>query len=171
MFGKIAERISTLANYVGMSCIFVLMILGIVGIVARFAGAPLSGILSLSVFMLVGSVYLSMAYAQLRKSHVAVEFLVTKLHTTPRLFLRTISTLLTAVACLILVRACWPYAWASWRADECMHGEPFYPIYPSKLSVAVGVSILLIQVIADIAKAVRSLRVKSEHSKNSKRDV
>jgi TRAP-type mannitol/chloroaromatic compound transport system permease small subunit len=45
-------------------------------------------------------------------------------------------------------------------ADEHMQGEPFYPIYPSKLSIGLGFSILLFQVIADILKAVKSLRVR-----------
>jgi TRAP-type C4-dicarboxylate transport system permease small subunit len=110
MFEKIAERLSTYANYVGMACIFLLMLFGIVGIITRFAGAPLSGILSLSVFMLVGAVYFSIGYGQLRKSHVAVEFLVINLPTTPRLFLKTISTFLAGVACIFLVWASWPYA-------------------------------------------------------------
>jgi TRAP-type C4-dicarboxylate transport system permease small subunit len=162
MFEKIAERLSTYANYVGMLCIFLLMLFGIVGIITRFAGAPLSGILTLSVFMLVGAVYFSIGYGQLRKSHVAVEFLVIKLPTTPRLFLKTISTFLAGVACIFLVWASWPYAWASLVVDEHMQGEPFYPIYPSKLSIGLGFSILLFQVIADILKAVKSFRARSE---------
>lgn len=171
MFVKIVERISLLTNYLSELLIFALMAIGVVGVVARFIGYPISGIVRLSVFVLIGSMYLAFAYAQLRKSHVAVTFLVSRMRIAHRSLLTTITGLLSLVACIILILGIWPYALASLEAGEIMGGEPFYPLWPAKLIMGVAVSILLLQIIADFVKAVGILRAKAEGFENSNLDV
>jgi len=173
VFGRcttIAERISSFINHISTWLLFSLMIAGIAGIVARYARAPIDGILTLSVFLLIGFVFFSLAYAQLRKRHVAIEFFVLRVGIGIRLLLRAITMLISAGACLILVLASWPYAWKSLEAGERMDGPPFFPIYPAKLSVSVGVSFLLLQIIVDLFKALKAARSQSEHFNHSKRD-
>ena len=171
MFVKIVERTSFLANCISELLIVALMVVGIVGIVTRFAGYPISGILRLSVFVLVGSMYFAFAYAQLRKSHVALEFFVLRMRTDHRSLLRTIAMFLSVVACIILVLGIWPYAWASLETGECMDGEPFYPLWPVKFCAGVAASILLLQIISDFVKAVVILRAKTEDSENPNAEV
>lgn len=161
MFSRTPERISSAVNYFGTWCIFALMLIGIIGIITRFAGAPLSGIISLSIFIFIGIVYLSFAYVQVCDNHVAVHLFTSRLPSKARLVLKAVTSFLSAVACFFLVWASWPYAWESLMIGERMHGEPYYPIYPAKLCVAVGATIFLIQLIADLMKALQSLREKS----------
>lgn len=167
MFSRISERISSAVGHFGAWCIFGLMITGIVGIITRFAGVPLSGIVSLSVFIFIGTVYLSFAYAQVRDNHVAVHLFISRLPSKHRLFMKSVITFLSAVACFFLVWASWPYAWDSLMIGERMHGEPYYPIYPAKFCVAIGASIFLLQLIADFVKSLKSLREKLVRSDQS----
>ena len=160
MFSRIAEKTSSAVGHFGAWCIFGLMVTGIVGIITRFAGAPLSGIVSLSVFIFIGTVYLSFAYAQVRDNHVAVHLLISRLPSKHRLVMKSVIAFLSAIACFFLVWATWPYAWDSLMIGERMHGEPFYPIYPAKICVAIGASIFFLQLIADFVKSLRSLRGK-----------
>lgn len=161
MFARITERICSLLHYVGMWLIFLLLIVGIVGVISRFVGNPIGGMISLSMFILVGSIYLCLAYTQLRKGHVAVEFVVERMHMEHRSILGIISPFLSMAACSLLLWGSWPYALASLQLGECMDGAPYYPIWPTKLCIAIGVSILFLQTIADFVKAVAALRTKA----------
>jgi len=166
----IVERISSFLNHISTWFLFLLMIVGIAGIVARYARAPIDGILKLSVFLLIGFVFFALAYTQLCKRHVAVEFFVLRVGIKIRSLLRVIATLISAGACLILVLASWPYAWKSLEVGERMDGPPFFPIYPAKLSVCVGVSFLLLQIIVDLFKALKTALSQSKHFNNSEGD-
>lgn len=168
MFSRIPERTSSAVGHFGAWCIFALMVTGVVGIITRFAGAPLSGIMSLSIFIFIGSVYLSFAYAQVRDNHVAVHLFTSRLPSKARLVLKAVTSFLSAAACFFLVWASWPYAWESLMIGERMHGEPYYPIYPAKLCVAIGATIFLLQLIADFVKSIQSLREKSVSFDQSK---
>lgn len=168
MFIKIVERASTIINYISVWCIFALMVIGIIAILMRLVGAPLSGVITSSVFILVISLYLSFAYTQLRKGHVNVELLVLRISARPRLILLTITTFLSAVACLFLVWASWPNALESLMTREFMHGEPF-PIYPAKLSIAVGTSFLFLQIIADFLKTITLFKGGTKNSRTSEK--
>ena len=167
MFLRITERLSSVIGHFGAWCIFALMITGIVGIITRFAGVPLSGIVSLSVFIFVATVYLSLAYAQVRDNHVAVHLFISRLPSKHRLIVKSVTAFLASVACSFIVWASWPYAWDSLILREHMHGEPFYPIYPTKVCVAIGASIFFLQLIADFVKSIQSLREECVNSDQS----
>lgn len=160
MLSKIAERLSSAIGHFGAWCIFGLMIIGIVGVITRFAGVPLSGILSLSVFIFVAAVYVSLAYTQVRNNHVAVDLFISRLSSKHRLVMKSVTTFLSFVACFFLFWATWSYAWDSLIIGERMDGEPYYPIYPVKICIAIGVTIFFLQMIADFVKSVQSLRTK-----------
>jgi len=170
MFSRIPERASSAVGHFGAWCIFALMVTGVVGIITRFSGAPLSGIISLSIFIFISSVYLLFAYAQVRDSHVAVHFVLSRLPSKHRLVMESVTTFLSSVACFFLVWASWLYAWESLMIGERMHGEPYYPVYPAKLCVAIGATIFFLQLVADFGKALQSLREKSVSSDQSKGD-
>ena len=153
MFSKISAKMSSIANFFSSWAIFALMIIGIIGITARYAGAPISGIISISLFVFIGSVFLSLAFVQLRESHVAVTFLVIKLPKKMQFVLKIVAAFFSALACFMLVWAIWPFAWESFMYGERMSGEPYYPIYPVKLCAALGLSILFVQVFFDFIKS------------------
>lgn len=167
---KLPEKISSAVHFLGAWCIFALMVIGIIGIVSRMFGAPISGIISLSIFIFIGSVYLSLAYTQAEGKHVGVEFVVAQFPLKGQMILKVISAFLSVVGCFLLVWGIWPFAWESLTMGERMHGEPHYPLYPAKLCAAVGASIFLLQLMSDFIKAVKSLlKVSTEHE-DMKRD-
>ena len=135
-----------------MVTFFVIMLLTIIGIASRILGAPFSGITNLSESLLVIAVYCGIAYAQQVKQHVAVEFFITRLGKTPKQILTIINLVIPLCVCSVLVIICWDYALESWGLREKMDGAPFYPIYPPKIAIAVGISLLWLQLLADLFK-------------------
>lgn len=151
-------------NVLSMITLILLMTLMIVGIIARIIGIPFSGVTNLSESLLVVAIYLSIAYTQQTKQHVAVEFLVGSLNEKNRKILSAINIIIPIVICSIIVFTSWDYAIDSWKLREKMDGAPFYPIYPPKIAIAVGVSFLWLQLIADFFRGVLALLIKSEES-------
>lgn len=155
------DRITRTINGISMVTFFVIMLLTVLGIILRFLGAPLSGLTNLSESLLVIAVYCGIAYAQQVKQHVAVEFLASRLAKTPQKISKIVNLIIPLCICTILIYVCWDYALESWSLRERMDGAPFYPIYPPKIAIAVGISLLWLQLLADILREVMVYFVKS----------
>lgn len=145
------------ANYVTTATIWLLVCVIMVGVVARLVGHPLSGITSLSEFMLVIAVYFGVAYAQQKKEHVYLELVLNKLGPMKRQLLTIAGSLASTLICGVVVYTSWLYALESWAIRERMDGTPHFVIYPTKIAIAVGLSLLLLQLVADVVDGISSL--------------
>lgn len=148
------DRIARTINVISMVIFFVIMLLTIIGIVMRFLGSPLSGLTNLSESLLVIAIYCGVAYAQQVKQHVAVEFLISRLSKTPKKILNVINLIIPLGICIILIFISWSFALESWHMREKMDGAPFYPIYPPKIAIAVGISLLGLQLLGDLLREI-----------------
>jgi TRAP-type C4-dicarboxylate transport system permease small subunit len=148
------DRIVRTINVISMVTFFVIMSITIIGIILRILGEPLSGLTNLSESLLIIAIYCGIAYAQQFKQHVAVEFLISRLTKSPKKFLSIINLIIPFGICTILIFICWNYALESWNMREKMDGAPFYPIYPPKIAIAVGISLLWLQLLADLLREI-----------------
>lgn len=155
---KLLEKLSILVHLVSSWGLFVLMGIGIAAVTVRWAGYGLSGAINLSIYFLVSIVYLSLAYTQLRGQHVALELFVTRVHGRMRAVLMIVALALSLLASTFMAWSSWGYAWSSWIAKERMEGAPFYPIYPGKIALAIGITVLWLQLLADLIKTADQLR-------------
>jgi len=128
---------------------FLLMFLNVVSVVTRYVGIPLSGVTIIGEFMLVGLVFLSLAFVQYKKQNLTVEILISRLTGKTSRTLEIISIILSLGICMLLVWLTWQHAFASISVRERITGEPYYPIYPAKIALALGTSLLCLQLIAD----------------------
>ncbi len=156
------DRLARTINVISMIIFFIIMLLTIIGIIFRFLGAPLSGITNLSESLLIIAVYCGVAYAQQVKQHVAVEFLITRLSKTPKKILNLVNLIIPFGICTILIFVSWNFALESWQVRERMSGAPFYPIYPPKIAIAIGISLLWLQLLADLLREVSLSFLKSD---------
>jgi len=85
---------------------------------------------------------------------VAVEFLISRLPKTPKKILNMINLIIPLAICTILIFISWSFALESWHMREKMDGAPFYPIYPPKIAIAVGISLLGLQLLADLLREI-----------------
>jgi TRAP-type mannitol/chloroaromatic compound transport system permease small subunit len=151
---EFVDRIALNACYLASVTTALLMIFTMVAIAARLAGVPLSGVTNLSESLLVMAIYFSIAYTQQRKQHVAVEMLVGSLSEHNRKILNLINLLIPLLVCSIIVYTSWDYALESWNLRERMDGAPFYPIYPPKIAIALGISLLWLQLFVDCLRTI-----------------
>jgi len=137
-----------------MITIALIMGMTIVGILSRLLGIPLIGFTNLSESLLVVAIYLSLAYTQQHKEHVSVEFLLAILSEKTRDRLNIATLVIVLAICSVILYTSWDYAIAAWKVKERMDGAPFFPIYPPKIAIAVGISFLWMQLWVDILRGI-----------------
>lgn len=145
------RHLSRLISYLSNFTMLLLMGIMVAGVVARLMGMPIDGVTNLSESLLVIAIYLGIPYTQQAGQHVSLEFLLMRLGEENRRRLTTVGLLVPLVICAVIAVSTWDYALEAWRVREKMDGAPFYPIYPPKIAVAVGLSLLWLQLLADFA--------------------
>lgn len=153
-FTEWTGRISRAVNIASMVIYFIIMFLTIAGIATRLLGVPLTGLINLSESLLVVAVYFALAYAQQSKQHVAVELVISSLPKIPQKILGIINLIIPLCICTVLIIISWDFALESWGMRERMDGAPYYPIYPPKIAIAVGISLLWLQLLSDLISEV-----------------
>ncbi|MEM3484355.1 MAG: TRAP transporter small permease subunit [Candidatus Methanomethyliaceae archaeon] len=122
--------------------LFLLMLMGVGAVIMRAAGYPVSGAVNLGVYLLLAVVYFSIPYVQMREEHLSITFLVDRFPFPLQRVGRAVMLSLASLATLLCTWASWEYSVKSLQLLERMDGEPYYPLYPSKLAVSVGLSAL-----------------------------
>jgi TRAP-type C4-dicarboxylate transport system permease small subunit len=131
------------------------MILTAVDIGARsLTGRSVPGLLETGEILLVMLVYLGLAYGQQTRAHVAVSLVTAQL--SPRLAKAAVATGLTVA---IFVVAWLVYATGATAIDSVIAGETRYgiaavPVWPARVVVPIGLSLLAFEFMADIRETV-----------------
>jgi TRAP-type C4-dicarboxylate transport system permease small subunit len=146
------DRSTRAVNSLSLITIALIMGMTVAGIALRLIGTPFSGVTNLSESLLVIAVYLSLAYAQQKKQHVAVELLLSGLNGKARDAVSAFNLIVAWSICSLILYTAWDYAMDAWRVREKMDGAPFYPIYPPKVAIALGISFLWLQLAADFLR-------------------
>lgn len=155
--GKIIDYITNTVAFITWIIFFVIMCLTIGGLVLRFLGKPLSGIVNLLEFFLVIGIYCGIAYTQKVKQHVFVELLLLRMPNKIRQKLNILNLIISLGVCVLLTFESWNLALHSWQVREKIDGPPYYPIYPVKTFIAAGVSALTLQLIKDLFEEIMLL--------------
>ena len=155
------DRIVRVANALSKCILFLTMLMMVTTVGSRVIGIPIVGIPSLTEILFVCSIYLTIAYVQRTKSNIAVDVFVLRLPKSKQQILAIIQLILPLAFCLLIISASWDFAFDSWQLREATDGEPFHPIYPAKITVALGVTLLLLQIFADLIQEIKSYITKS----------
>ncbi|MGE0314003.1 MAG: TRAP transporter small permease subunit [Lautropia sp.] len=119
----------------------------------KFFNTTIPGASEASVLLLVVLAYLGMAGAQARQSHFSADFLVQRLGPTAR---RRVQLLVLVLSLLFVLAVAWltiASAWQSTLRGESSFGIVQFPIWPSRIAVAFGFSLLGVQLVVDIVRA------------------
>jgi TRAP-type C4-dicarboxylate transport system permease small subunit len=108
------------------------------------------GASDLAILLLVALIFLGFAGAEAKGENFAVTLLVRKLAPRPRRVLDAITTSCAVAAVGLLAWFSWTRAIDSVRSGEQSYGVIAFPVWPSKLVIAFGLSMLLLQLIARV---------------------
>ena len=153
-------RLNTVGVWITALSIGGMGIITIVDVAKRYLqGSSLPGTVEALQLLMVVAAMMAMGYCQIRKGHVRVDILLTHLSVKWRLILESLAWLLFLIFSIILVWRTFEYGWDSWVVREFTAGYIRFPMYPSKLLIPVGISLLSLTLLVDFTRSLRDTLV------------
>jgi TRAP-type C4-dicarboxylate transport system permease small subunit len=152
----VVARLGGLGSWLAGASLVLMTLLGAADIVGtKFFNRPLPGTFEATEALMVLTVFLSLAHVQARREHIAVDLVVSRLGGGARRALELGARLLTLGVFTVMGWQGWVLGVASVRDREYASGIVQFPVYPSKLALAVGVTLMVFQAILDVLDALR----------------
>ena len=155
----ITRLIEKLVTYMGLGSSGIVMVI-LFFIVAEVASRaifnkPIKGVIEISGFMLVLVVFLGIAYVQLRKGHIRVDFLISRFP--PRL--RSLHFMLTSIIILTIFSLI-GYFGARMTMQSYQVGEyeitiSFLPVWVIRMFVPIGAFLINLIVVSELVQEIR----------------
>ncbi|MFH2133172.1 MAG: TRAP transporter small permease [bacterium] len=130
--------------------VFVMMFPITLDVILRYVfNKPLHGTYQLAEFMMVGAVYLSIAYVQAHREHIKLEVATNRLSPRMQMLLDIIGHWVGIGIFAIITWQAGKAAWETWRIGDYTMGIVEWPLWPAKTAVAFGCGLLVLQLLAD----------------------
>ncbi|MDP2916322.1 MAG: TRAP transporter large permease subunit [Dehalococcoidia bacterium] len=150
---SVAGRLSRMVNGIGAGVLAAMMFLIAADVVLRYVfNSPIPGALDMSEFMLIIVFFLGVAYVGVKKGHVAVDLVTSRLSPKPREVLSSVTAFLSLLLFSMLIWRTVAYAMWSWEtgATSLMLRAPLMPFI---LLIAFGSLLLAIVLLGDFLNA------------------
>lgn len=157
MFAKIIRAINQWMATISVVIIFIMMISISADVALRFlADSPIVGVVELNRTLLVVVVFFTVGYAQVRKQHINVLFIINKLSSRRQALIMALNTTLALVIIALITYGAIKTAYIATVEGEYEVGLLNYPIWPGRIAMAVGLLVLCFQYVSDIVSGVVS---------------
>lgn len=151
MIERLIHRLSQISANVATFALFLIMIMVTLDVAGRnFWNRSVPGIIESAEVILVIGAFLGLAYAQRTRSHVSTTFIIELM---PRALARVVKTAGLAVLALYVAFAAAVSAgraWSSFVAGEVRFGLIEIPQWPARAAIALGFSLLLLEVLRNL---------------------
>ena len=138
------------------SLIIVMIVLVCLDIVTRFLSRPVHGVIEAVQLIMVVTIFLGLSYCQKQRRHIRIMLLSERLPAGSRRVLDIVTSVLALASLLALAAYSGKQAlWAFYIKDVTMGGLVEFPLWPSKVAVSFGVSILCMRMFVQIIQSIR----------------
>lgn len=148
---KVLERLALTVLLIGGVGMLLSMFLGTADVVGtQVFGRPVPGALEITESTMVLIVFGALTYGQIRRAHIRVELLYTRLPPRGR---AALDILADACALLFFGLLCWQginEAQFSMQIGEATDGLIRFPLYPARIILATGTGLLLVRLVLDV---------------------
>ena len=131
--------------------IALIMVLTCIDVASRtIFNRSLQGASELIILFLVALVFLGFAGAEAKGANFSVTILVRTLSRRTQVLLKILTTIVSLVAIGTLTWFSWTRAIASMASGEQSYGVISFPVWPSRLVIAVGLTMLVVQLLIEL---------------------
>ena len=131
--------------------LFMMMIVGAADIIGtKIFDQPVPGTYEITETFMVASAFLAMALAQAERSHIRVELLVNRLPQRLRAVVDAFGQVCTAAVFIGIGWFGWSSALHSMQVGEFSSGSLPMPLWPARLALALGATLMVVQSLADM---------------------
>lgn len=133
-----------------------MMLVGSVDVISTAAfSIPLPGAYELTETLMVVSVFLALALSQREGRQIRVELLAERLSPRGRAILDLLAEFLSVFVYAVIAWYGWSEAAESWHIGELTSGLLRFPLWPSKLALGLGATLMTVQCLAGAIAALR----------------
>ncbi len=145
--------------YVAAGLVFVMIFPTTVDVVLRYIfNAPLPEMFQLTEFMMIGVVYLAIAFVQQLKDHIKIEIATQWMPQKGQDILDIFGNLVGLFIFGLITWQTGRQAWEAWDTQDYTMGIVQFPLWPAKSILPVGIGLFCLRLILDILIAVFRLR-------------
>ncbi len=148
-----AERAAALCAAVAVLGMMLVGSLDVIG-TAAFS-SPLPGAYEFTETLMVASIFLALALSQREGKQIRVELLSERLQPRGRAILDVVAGLLSGFVYALIAWYGWIEVAESWQIGEVTSGLVRLPLWPSKLALGLGATLMTIQCVAGAVAALR----------------
>lgn len=150
---RAAARVSSALAMIAGILIAVILAVMVADVAMRnFTGSSVSGAYEVLTMMLVGVIFLGLAYAERTDSNIKLTLVTSRLPGTPAKIARIVSTIVAMLMCLWISWATWNSALLSIDRGEFQQGLLSIPIWPAKLIIAIGFTVLTLEIVLGLRR-------------------
>lgn len=136
-------------NILAAVTIFLVMIVTVVGIVARLAGAPIPGALDATELSIAVFAFLGAAYAQRLAAHIRMDIVIDRFRGRLRYLVEALATLVGLALVLVLIRYSWDFFMNAFTiGDSTVDAE--IPTWPAKLLVPIAFTVWALRLALEV---------------------
>lgn len=153
MLERISRANAVLGALSGIATLVMIALIVPDVLLRKLAGVTIPGASEGSVLLLVLLAYLGMAGAQAKQAHFSADFMVQRLGPAWR---RRLQILVLVLSLAFVLAVAWLTATSAWQSTargEASFGIVQFPIWPSRIAVAIGFALLALQLVVDIIRA------------------
>lgn len=139
-------------------CLLLMMLIGAFDVIlSNFFDYPIPGAFEFTEALMIGAIFMAIALTQSNKMHIAVDLLTSRLAEPLRIKFDLASYVLSLIFFFIIAWQGWVYGLHSLKVGEYESGLIQFPVYPAKLTLALGASIMVLQCLKDILETLDKL--------------
>lgn len=136
---RLVHGLSRILGILGIAILIFMMVSTVADVVARiFYGAPIAGVTEMGELLMVGSVFLGLAYAESQKAHVSVTLLSSRISHDKAALLNAIGLAVVIVILCWMVVVTGQRAWISFTKQEYRFGLIKIFVWPGRLAIVLG---------------------------------
>jgi TRAP-type C4-dicarboxylate transport system permease small subunit len=159
---RIVGGISRTLAVISASLILIIMVAMVADVARRYlTGRSIPGVVEYTEVLMVGVIYLGLAYAQRKGDHIGVDIFTTRMPPRVSQIVQAIGLIIVSLALLWMAWETWQVAQRSMATGEYRFGLARVPIWPARLTIPLGITVLLCEIFFDVVDLLRGREVKT----------
>ncbi len=152
----ILDKLSIVLCVIACVAILAMMFLMVGDALSRKLIGSIPGGYNTTMALLTLVLFLPQGYAQMKRSHITIDLVTARINPEARAVLRIITTILAILVFAILTWACGQKAFESTMAREEWMGLIYYPAWPFRWMLPLGLGLFTLQLIVTVVDEVKA---------------
>jgi C4-dicarboxylate transporter DctM subunit len=158
MFTKGIHNLSRVIAIISAAIILLMMVLTVADVFLRYLfSKPIPWNFDLQILLIVGVVYLGIAYVQIHRRHIRIDLVSSRLSENSQLWLQLFSDIIFFGFSALIAWQMSLETWDAWVIKDYLESITRLPLWPAKGALTLGIGLLSLNLVINIYNDIRAL--------------